>query len=58
MEQILVVIHAIFLFPQYRTSRLTGKPDSASAKPFFIVAKRRKGNDTEYGTQKYRIIMK
>lgn len=54
----MVVIHAIFLFPQYRTSRLTRKPDSASAKPLFIVAKRRKRNDTEYGTQKYRIIMK
>lgn len=52
-----VVIHAYLEFSQDRTRRLTSKPDSAGAKPEFIVVKERKGNDTEYG-MKYRIMVK
>lgn len=52
------MFHAIFLFPQYRTRKMTRKPVSASAKTLFIVANRKKRNITEYGIQKYRIMMK
>lgn len=52
-----VVIHEILLFPPHGARRLTSKPDSAGAKPVFIVVKGRKGNAIEYGT-KYRITMK
>lgn len=41
----------------YGSRRLTSKPDSAGAKPVFIVAKGREGNATEYG-MKYRIMVK
>lgn len=53
----MVVIHAILPFPQHGTRRLTSKPDSAGAKPVFIVVKGRKGNATEYG-MKYRKMVK
>lgn len=50
------VIHEILPFPQYGTRRLTSKPDSAGAKPVFVIVKERKGNATEYG-RKCRIML-